>query len=104
MDELLLHGVRLFVLQTDRRQERPSLFLLDAEDDIAATPIIDIISESANRMDEIFRVPAGFEFDPLPFDRPAADQVLDVYGKGHSTYPLSNLAFGKPYAPVRSRQ
>ena len=56
---------------------------LDADDDIPATPIIDIISERANRMDKIFRVPAGFKFDPLPFDSPAADQILNVYGKGH---------------------
>ena len=68
VDYFLLDLIDLVASNACGRQERPSVFLLDADKDVATAQIVKIIGEGAQRMENGLGIPAFLKFQPFPFD------------------------------------
>jgi hypothetical protein len=55
----------------------------DADDEVAATPVVEVVGERTERVEHGFRVPSLLEFKPLPFDHLAVEQLVNVDRKRH---------------------
>ena len=67
LHQFLLDGVELFGGEPSRGQHGLTVGFLDAEHDVAAPQIAEIIRKRTDRMHHGRRIPAFFEFKPLPF-------------------------------------
>jgi hypothetical protein len=67
--------VKHFYLQTYRRQYGYSLRFSNSYYDVTSAPIIDVIGKSTDTMQDIFRIPASLEFQPLPFYYSTMDEL-----------------------------
>jgi hypothetical protein len=67
IQNFLLDGVDLALLQTDRRQQGMPLLFRNTYDDVAAAEIVEIVRERADRVQHDERIPARLEFQSFPF-------------------------------------
>ena len=65
------------------REYGRAVFLFDADDDITAAHIVDIVCKRANRMKYRFRIPVGLELHPRRFNDSPIDQIAYIYGYSH---------------------
>ena len=56
------------------------MLLGNAHDDVAATEVVKIIGERAERVQRVERIPALLEFQTLPLHGLAMQKVIDVDG------------------------
>ncbi len=80
IEQLLLDGVNLRNINADGWQYGATVFFLNADQDIASAQVVYIVGESTKRVQDGFRVPARLEFEALPFDGFAVEEVVDVDG------------------------
>jgi len=66
--------------EAGRRQDWASLFGFDPDEDVSASPIMEVIGKGAQSVQDGLRVPAFFELKPLPFDQAAFEDFKDVEG------------------------
>jgi hypothetical protein len=78
VQHLLLDGVDLTRRKPFRRQDRPTVPLSDADYDLAASPVVEIVGERAQGPDHVLRVPPFLELQALPLDHLAGEEILDV--------------------------
>ena len=57
--------------------------IVNADDDVSPAPVVDIIRECANRMENLLRIPSLLVFDPRTFHLALANQVFDVNRQSH---------------------
>jgi hypothetical protein len=83
LGDLTLHPVYGIGIEACRWQNGTAMLLFNADNDVAASPVMDIIGKRAHGMHDIFRVPALLEFKTLPFNDLPIDQFVDIDGKTH---------------------
>ena len=87
--QFALPGVGLFGLEADRWQDRLAVLRFNPEDEITTAPIMEIIGEGADRVEDSFRIPAFFELNTLRLDRPAVEKSVDIDGQWHGRMRLA---------------
>jgi hypothetical protein len=68
VQQFLLDGVDLGGVEAHGRQNWTPLVFRDADQDVAAAHIVNVIGEGAEGVQDGFRVPAGLEFEAFPLD------------------------------------
>ena len=91
----LLDGVDLALLQPDWGQHRVALFFSDTYDDVAATEVVEIVRECADRVQHGERIPTCLEFESFPFHSFAMEQRLNVDRQGHELLGQKNACAEK---------
>ena len=60
-----------------------SSVLGNAQDDIPATPVIDVVRERAQGMENLFWIPSLLVLDSRPFHLAVVHEIVNVYGQRH---------------------
>ena len=79
VQQFLLNVIQMFDIDALGRKNGRAVIFINADNDIAAAPVIDVICESADGMNNIFRIPAFLELNPLSLDAVTAKKLLDIY-------------------------
>jgi len=83
VQDLLLDAVDGGRVEADGREPGPSVLLLDAEHQVAAAEVVEVVGEGAQGVEHVERVPAPLELQALPTDGAAVEEGVDVEGEGH---------------------
>jgi hypothetical protein len=86
VQQIFLDGVDLGGIEAHRGQHQPAPCLGNADQDVAAAQVVNVIGEGAEGVQDGFRVPAFLEFEALPLDGFAVQEVVDVDGQGHGLF------------------
>src|SRR5262249_34537201 len=70
------------------------VLLRDADDDVAAAEVVEVVGERAQRVEHVERVPSPLELEALPLHRVAVKEVGDGDGEAHDASPTIDPARG----------
>ena len=73
-----LHLIRINPLH---RKHRTPIFLGDAQDDVPAAPVVNVVRERSQGVENLFGIPPLLVLDTSPLHLAVVDQIVYVYGK-----------------------
>ena len=82
IQHLLLDGVDGLLADANGGQHGATILFSHTNDQIATTQVVKIVGKGANGLDDIQWIPADLELQPLPFDRFAMQEIIDIDGEG----------------------
>lgn len=62
------------------REHRLAVLLGNAQYDIPATPVVDVVRKRAQGVENLFGIPPLLVLDSRPFHLPVVDEIVYVYG------------------------
>jgi hypothetical protein len=78
----LLDAVEAGRVEPHWRQDRATVRLGHAEDQVAAAQVVEVVGERAQGVQHRQRIPAGLELQPLPLGSLPTEQIGNVHRQG----------------------
>ena len=91
-DQFLEDFVNPLLFNSLQRKNRRAVFLLHADDDIAAAHVVNIIGKRAYAVDDRRRIPVRLKLHARGLHYAAIDQIVQIHRNGHGLAPFSVLS------------
>lgn len=83
VEKFLLDGVERRGRKSGGRQDGAAVLLGDADDEVAAAEVVEIVGEGGEGVEGVLRVPAGLELEAFPFHGVTVEQGGEIDRERH---------------------